>query len=414
MEKKFRVAAQLSSVHSTDEALEPSKVQAAVEKTAREVPLDVLIVGWKERPGLFRALTAGENRLCPEVFLWYPLLSDYPGFDPTHLVMTLDSGRSRGWSGYEGTGIEESFKQACPNNPRSVSTSLAHLDECMSRYPFDGVFLDKIRFPSGANGLQDMFSCFCPFCIQKAAAAGLDLAEVRSVLESRGRVRNAVPTGLRGTGAQRLADGARWLDDLVAGRPVLQRFIDFRVDSIRELVGAVAERMRKLGKKVSLDVFTPVLAPCVGQSLSALARCADWVKPMIYRFGTGPSSLRTEVPSLIRELGTYVGLSAPAALAWAADRCESLRGMTVRQIERSVPLALVGSEAERALALLGTTPLYLGLETVSIPGRMEVSPRDVEETLEVGARVGVQGFVMSWDLLHTPLENVKPLGKLPR
>ena len=41
----------------------------------------------------------------------------------------------------------------------------------MTAYPFDGVFLDKIRFPSIANGLQDLFSCFCPFCAQKAASS---------------------------------------------------------------------------------------------------------------------------------------------------------------------------------------------------------------------------------------------------
>ena len=170
--------------------------------------------------------------------------------------------------------------------------------------------------------------------------------------------------------------------------------------------------MRAMGKKVSLDVFSPILAPLVGQDFSALARHADWVKPMIYRFGRGPSSLRTELPSLVRELGAYLGYSEAAAMGWAAAQAEGLEGKTVEQIEAVAPLSLVRAETGRALSLLRGAPLYLGLESVSVPGPMEVSPRRVEEILEIGSQAGVQGFVLSWDLLHTPIENVRPLRTL--
>jgi hypothetical protein len=405
MPGKFAIVSQLSSVHSTDEQLSPRKVAGYVADIAKEVPLDILVVGWTERPELFRALTSHESRLAPEVFLWYPLLSDYPGFEPSHLVVNSKFARSKGWAGYAGTGIAESFKQACPNNPHAVSTSLARLEDCMAAYPFDGVFLDKIRFPSAANGLQDLFSCFCPYCARKAAESGLDLDEVRAVLESRDASKAAAsPAEIPG--------GARWLEQLVAGQPLLQRFIQFRADSISALVAAASQRMRAMGKKVSLDVFSPILAPLVGQDFSALARHADWIKPMIYRFGRGPSSLRTELPALLRELGAYLGCSEAAAMRWAAAQVEGLEGKTVEQIEDLAPLSLVRAEVVRALSLLRGAPMYLGLESVSIPGLMEVSPRNVEEILEIGSQAGVQGFVLSWDLLHTPVENVRPLRTL--
>jgi hypothetical protein len=310
--------------------------------------------------------------------------------------------RSKGWAGYEGTGIAETFKQACPNNPQAVSTSLARLEDCMAAYPFDGVFLDKIRFPSTANGLQDVFSCFCPYCARKAAESGLDLGEVRALLESRGASKGAASPA-------KIPGGARWLEQLVAGQPLLQRFIQFRADSISALVAAASQRMRAMGKKVSLDVFSPILASLVGQDFSALARHADWIKPMIYRFGRGPSSLRTELPSLLRELSAYLGYSEAAAMRWAAAQVEGLEGKTAEQIEELAPLSLVRAETGRALSLLRGAPVYLGLESVSIPGQMEVSPGNVEEILEIGSQAGVQGFVLSWDLLHTPVENVRPL-----
>ena len=162
--------------------------------------------------------------------------------------------------------------------------------------------------------------------------------------------------------------GAKWLEEIVAGRPLLQNFIRFRADSIADLVAEASRRIRNAGKKVSLDVFSPVLAPLVGQDFAALAPQAAWIKPMIYRFGRGPSALRTEIPSLVRELGAYLGSSEVAAMDWAATRVAGLDGQTVGQIEDITPLSLIRAETIEALSLFGGTPMYLGLETVSIKG----------------------------------------------
>jgi hypothetical protein len=167
-----------------------------------------------------------------------------------------------------------------------------------------------------------------------------------------------------------------------------------------------------MGKKVSLDVFSPALTPLVGQDLPALAPLADWVKPMIYRFGRGPSSLLTEIPSLVRELGSYLGYGEAAAMTWAAAHAGGLEDQTVAQVEEIAPLSLIRAETNQALALCSGTPVYLGLETVSIKGLMEVTPQNVEAILEIGSEAGVQGYVLSWDVLHTPIENVRPLRSL--
>ena len=96
-------------------------------------------------------------------------------------------------------------------------------------------------------------------------------------------------------------------------------------------------------------------------------------------------------------------------MSWAAAHAEGLEGKTVDEIEAMAPLSLVRAETARALSLFCGAPLYFGLERVSIPGLMEVDPRRVEEILEIGAQAGVQGFVLSWDLLHTPIENLRSL-----
>jgi hypothetical protein len=403
--KRPIIAAQLSSVHSPDDLLRPELVGAYLAKIIAEVPLDILIVGWDEKATLFKYLTSRETRKSDQVFLWYPFLSDYPEFDRSHLVENINADKSKGWEGYAGTGINETFRQACPNNPDAVGTSLKHLKRLFSAYEFDGVFIDKIRFPSMANGLQDVFSCFCPHCFQEAARVGLDLAEVRRILKKEGRDKYA------GEGSP-IPKGAGWLEFLVADYPLLQQFIHFRARSINRVVERIADLTGELGRQLSLDVFSPCLAPLVGQDYIELASHAGWFKPMIYRFGNGPSSLRSELPALVDELSAYLQKDAVEIYDQLKTHLDGLQDCSMKQLETVAPLSLLQAEAVLAKKLLPDTPVYLGLETVNIPGKMEVLPKHVEEILEVGSRAGVDGYVLSWDLYHTPLENVLPLKRL--
>jgi hypothetical protein len=52
----------------------------------------------------------------------------------------------------------------------------------------------------------------------------------------------------------------------------------------------------------------------------------------------------------------------------------------------------------------------MGLETVSIPDVCEATPATVAQAIAAGQRAGVAGLVMSWDLLDTPLENVRAVA----
>jgi hypothetical protein len=405
MEKKDGkpiLAAQLSSVHSPDELLQPALVGDYLSKITAEVSLDILILGWDEKPELFKFLTSDKTRLSDQVFLWYPFLSDYPEFSQQHLVENINAVKSKGWDGYDGTGINETFRQACPNNPDAVNTSLTHLKRLLSTYEFDGVFVDKIRFPSIANGLQDVFSCFCPYCIAEAEKIGLDLLEVRKVLKKE------VKTGKTGSACE-IPPGAKWLQSLISGYPILQQFVRFRANSINHVVEKITGLTSELNRQMSLDVFSPCLAPLVGQDYGELGCKAKWLKPMIYRFGNGPSSLRSEIPALVHELSDYLKKDINEIYHQISSQMDGLEECTLQQLEIAAPLSLIKAEAILAKKLLPETPLYLGLETVHIPGKMEVSAAHVQEVLEVGASANVDGYVLSWDLYHTPIENVLPL-----
>lgn len=404
LDNKPVIAGQLSTVHSSEDVLQVERVAAYLELLSSAVALDILIIGWNEKPALFDYLTHPTSRKSSQVYLWYPFLSDYPSMTPNHLVVNLDGQKSQGWTGYAGTGIQESFQQACPNNPLAVASSLGQLERLVNRYNFDGVFIDKIRYPSPANGFTELFTCFCPYCIAQAAQSDLDLLEVKIYLQHRNNLKNLL---------QEEADSQEnsWMEQL-AVLPILYKFINFRMASINRVLMEIHSLLQKAGKNLALDVFSPSLAPLVGQDFEFMARLAAWVKPMIYRFGHGPSSLRSEIPALIHGLSDYLGLETAAVTRSIARRINGLQNIPLEELEKIAPLSLIQAETDLAVRQLTGTQVYLGLETVFLPQKMEINPQNIEEILKIGSKSNVNGFVLSWDLLHTPLQNLLPLKKL--
>ena len=65
----------------------------------------------------------------------------------------------------------------------------------------------------------------------------------------------------------------------------------------------------RLGRKVSLDLFSPGLASVVGQDYRALSRYSVWAKPMTYRVAMGPAGLRLEIPALVEGVAAMFDLS---------------------------------------------------------------------------------------------------------
>ena len=98
---------------------------------------------------------------------WYGALSDIEGMDESDLVVNWRGERSRGWGGWAERGeVEETFRFACPNNPNVRRKTVRRLRELLTQYRFAGVFLDKIRFPSPAKGIDEMLVLLLRLAIQ--------------------------------------------------------------------------------------------------------------------------------------------------------------------------------------------------------------------------------------------------------
>ena len=380
---------------------------AAVARAKEILDLRILVVGAREIPEIFRGLTEAQSRPAEQVFLWYNILSDIPDMQDSDLVVNWRGDRSRGWGGWaeKGEAVDETFRFACPNNPTVRTKTLGRLGEILSRYPFDGIFIDKVRYPSPANGLDEVASCFCDHCRRAAAKEGLDLDAVANLFANGLRFAEiSQPEG-------QSEELATWLDAATARTPLLSRFLRFRSESITRLVALAHAESSRLGRKVSFDLFSPSLAPLVGQDYSAFAPYAEWIKPMTYRLAMGPAGLRLEVPALAEGAGRLLGLNEAEISAWASRHVSGFDRDTLQETRDSaVPVKLMVAEIAAAVKATPTVPVYFGLELVNHPGVIEITPALVEDMIHAGRGGNAAGAIISWDLMHAPADGLHALA----
>jgi len=378
---------------------------------AKEVlDLDTLIV-W---PGKNKKNLDLIQGICRDfeikTYLWYPVLADAPLFRvrPEQAVETYNGLPGYGINGvWENLGQgEEDFLFLCPNDRQTISQIFNHYQKQISAGYFEGVFLDRIRFPSPANGLETLFTCFCRWCQEKFLADyQKNLMDYQKAIESFFRKLKTID----------IKDWAVYssLFDILR-QDNLEKFYDFRQQSIYQITKIFAEEAKRRGKLVGLDVFTPSLAPLVSQDYRLLARTCDWMKPMIYCHTNGPAGLPLELscfirgilsinPSLeegqlIQEISRMLGVQLP-------DKINNL-------LRDGVPEEIIYYERQKIKDYnLGEgIKIYPGIEAVQIPGICLINKKTLEKYLSLILELGLEGIVLSWNLLQIPEEVLRWVG----
>ena len=178
--------------------------------------------------------------------------------------------------------------------------------------------------------------------------------------------------------------------------PAFAAYLDCRAGLVTALAGRLADWFHGRGLAVGLDLFSPLLAPFVGQDYGALSKKADFVKPMLYRYTDTPAGIFYELRGIARAF-------APAGREEAYFRalCEAAGA---RPEEGGGACYSAELAAARALC---ACEVLAGMELHTVPGRPPVTAGQVGDSVRRAARGGAAGAVASWNLLAAPEETVR-------
>ncbi|MGA9399135.1 MAG: hypothetical protein WBV22_12855 [Anaerolineaceae bacterium] len=382
---------------STIDRKTPAEWAELLDRAFNILPLTHVLMGWKVPPPILQACDNITSAHMARLYRWHPLLTGDGGFTvkPDWRVIGLDGNPVPASAG------GEEFSFICPNHPEATEIILDNLKYQLSQFDYQGVFLDRIRYPSPVADAINQLGCFCKHCQKAAAQQGVDLIEIRRALK-------------------RMASNALGTIDLTLelvgwqefGQSPLSLLLAFRQTSITKLIERATDLALDRGLEVGLDCFTPSLARMVGQDLVELSYHARWIKLMTYAHTLGPAGLPFELLGLIDTLTKRTGLTWPEA----AGRLSETAGFRIPDnreelVRDGLPTEALVDEMRKVEGMLQCTALA-GVELVDLQGITHIDDGRLEKDLSALTFIRTGGLALSWDLQSIPMQRLELVNKV--
>lgn len=164
------------------------------------------------------------------------------------------------------SGVES---KGCPNNDEVRNYMLARIRDIIEHYPeIDAFHIDHLEFPTYT--LEDCFSCFCKYCVEKASEFGYDLEKIREDLLPYYNKLEQIT--------------AKELDELLSHES-FQALAEFRWKSIKERAVEIRKVVNDAGRnqvKFGITGFTPAFSLFGSRNYQEIAGLCDIVLPKFY------------------------------------------------------------------------------------------------------------------------------------
>ncbi|MBO5252665.1 MAG: hypothetical protein J6C51_01830 [Clostridia bacterium] len=325
------------------------KILERLKMLIPRMDVEKVILGWYPDESLYRPIGEYLRENGIDMVLWLPVFSELQDRVPMKAAVDI-------WGRALTKTVEqqgENFAFSCPTEPCNLQAAVDVYEMFFSRAGFSGVFLDRVRTQSFVGGVEGVLSCGCDSCRRAYLRHGVDLEKIARAYD---------------------LEGDRFFD---ADSESLQRFLNAKQQILTESVSEICRAFKARDLKVGLDVFAPLMSPFVGQSLSLLAEEADFIKPMLYRRTFAPAGIGYEY-GLIKQC-------APNAVGYPDIVTDTAFLKKELDALRSLPCAV-----------------YPGIE---INRREDIAPTDpeyVRESLRTLFDSGIEGAVLSWDVMLAP------------
>ncbi len=249
------------------------------------------------------------------------------------------------------------FGSGSPNCPEVRDASIKSYLEMAKTEGIKGILVDGCRFASPASGLMPFLTDFSSHSNNKANELGFDFSLMKRDVT---RLHKTL-TGVEDAEQRSLA----WLttpigiSEWLVEHPGIVEWLRFRRACSTEHFMTLAEIIHGAGLRMGVYIFSPCIAPLVGQSYEDLRAFVDVFAPMIYRNypdHPGPACLNWELTEIPKELGLAGTPDEQAVmrmiLAWTGFADLQVEH-TIAAVEKALPPEAVGRETERARDLIG-------------------------------------------------------------
>ena len=367
-----------------------------LRQAGERLPINFVLVGWDIPKRLVEACAEEAARLRARFYRWQPLLTGDGTLQPRPAwqVVNCTGEKVAGFSGMP------EFTFMCPNRPAVQEALSKHVLALAQVGMYQGLFLDRVRFPSPTVDPFRHLACFCPDCRRRAEAEGFDLEVASKAL------RNLTATS---EGALRLVGRLLTVHPVPTDDPrlaAIDKLLDFRQASITQFVASMAELAQSNGLEVGLDCFSPCLTRMVGQDLGALDACSDWIKVMAYGRTFGPAGLPFELLGLADWLAGRYGLEERTILNGMAQAVGFDLPPNRSMLRKSgLDSAALATEIHRGRSM-GVDNLWGGIALVELTDVNEMTAEQARSDAAAFRRGEADGLVISWDLWHIPLERL--------
>jgi len=375
-------------------------------KVKNKIKLDGVLVGFSTDPILYDESIKIIHELGAKAYLWYGVFADI-GEDikiPQDAYMVNFRGDiNPSWGKIQ----SENFQFVCPNHQFIDDVVVPNTLQLVDKHGFDGIFLDRIRYPSFITGIDNQFCCFCEWCQKKAEKQALDLDKVKirinQLLE---KIKNLMDKELLNFGNKIRNSSLR---QVVSSSSSLSKFYEFRENSVIAIVKKIYDKMHERKKEVGLDLFSPSLSPFVSQNYPLLSNFGDWIKTMSYCFGKGPAALPFEAGLLVEMLHQLnPKLSDEALEAFISDIIGTDIRLLWRDDKKIEPaIDILTAEMNKVHNIYNIKiPVYPGFEAVNLPGICDVGPSQMKQYGDAYQKLDLDGFILCWTLPLIADENI--------
>jgi len=134
-------------------------------------------MGWALDKTLYEKTAEFLAKQNIDFYLWFPVFSETGALKDLSALTDFLGQRIE-------IRPEEDFSFCCPGDSQNIEKILGTFDKEFSSVRFNGVFLDRIRYPSFANdyGFKSVFSCFCPHCFAIYERENFNIDQLRNTL----------------------------------------------------------------------------------------------------------------------------------------------------------------------------------------------------------------------------------------